>query len=79
MNGPNPLESSPSGFSTLITSALRSDSICVAKGPERTFVKSKTDIFPRGKISCSLKLSSFINLITGVISMINFELFNEKK
>ena len=41
IKGPNFLESSPSGFSTLIISAPRSNNICVAKGPDSTFVKSK--------------------------------------
>ena len=47
MKGPNFLESSPLGFSTLIISAPRSDNICVAKGPESTFVKSSTTILLR--------------------------------
>ena len=49
MKGPNFLESSPLGFSTLIISAPRSDNICVAKGPESTFVKSSTTILLRGR------------------------------
>jgi len=42
INGPNFLESSPSGFSIFIIFAPRSPKIEVAKGPDSTLVMSRT-------------------------------------